>query len=227
MNNDFYNSSINIEKIILNSIFFKPELLDEVSKIITAKDFYLQSHKNIYEGMLLLEDIDYPIDEEFLSRKCKNIDREVVISIMSTTPFSNIAVYIEELKVDSLKRQMELNAQKIAHGDIEAIDILTNLKEEFENIGNVRKLKTVEEQDRHFESQDMKPKVVENSKFEWLIEDFLVKNEITMFAALPNIGKSLTGFALSNMLLENKKIKTVFYLDGDMGGDYFKCKRQS
>lgn len=216
--------NINIEKSILNSILFKPELLDEIAKTITPKDFFLSAHQYIFEGFLFLQTLGLPIDEEFLKRKCKNIDDDAMLTILATNPISNLTAYIKELKQDSLKRQVEAVAKEVACGNLKSIDQLVILKLDLDNVGNLRKLKKLDNTERFWDSQDMDTKEIENSKFEYLLDNFIVKNEITMVAARPNLGKSLTAFAIANMVL-TEKIQTVFYLDGDNGITTIKERR--
>jgi len=61
------------------------------------------------------------------------------------------------------------------------------------------------------------PEKIEEIKFEYLYDNFIVKNEITMIAAPPASGKTLLTAALSNIFLNENKIKNVIYFDGDNG----------
>lgn len=56
---------------------------------------------------------------------------------------------------------------------------------------------------------------LENLHIEFIFEKLIVKKEITMFAAKPGGGKSLTTVAISNMSLQNKDVELVFYFDLD------------
>lgn len=56
---------------------------------------------------------------------------------------------------------------------------------------------------------------IESQKVEFLIDDFLMKNEVTMLVARPSTGKSLIAISVCNMLLYDKKIEQVYYLDND------------
>ena len=68
-----------------------------------------------------------------------------------------------------------------------------------------------------FDKFDLDVKKIENTKFEYLYPNFMVKNEITMFAAPPSSGKSLVSVALCNMFLSQNKIETIIYFDADDG----------
>lgn len=56
---------------------------------------------------------------------------------------------------------------------------------------------------------------LKNVQLKYLFPNLIVKNEITLIAAKPSGGKSLTTVALSNMALLNQSITFVFYFDLD------------
>ena len=47
--NNLHN--INIERSVLSSILFNPATFEEVAAVISAKDFYLPSHRYMFEAM--------------------------------------------------------------------------------------------------------------------------------------------------------------------------------
>lgn len=113
-------------------------------------------------------------------------------------------MYLEELKLSDY----------IKDHDIVIIE------EEMTSIQNELKLKTekkLSELDNFLDSFDLEYEKIENAKFEYLYQDFIVKNEITMFAAPPSSGKSLISVALCNLFLLNKRINQIIYFDADNG----------
>jgi replicative DNA helicase len=107
MQENLYN--LNIERSILSSIIFDPEQFDELANIIKKEDFYLPSHQDIYEAMLLLYGKDEPIDEEFIKKellRAKKFDEQALLEILATNPISNTKAYVEELKDKALKRHL-------------------------------------------------------------------------------------------------------------------------
>ena len=64
---------------------------------------------------------------------------------------------------------------------------------------------------------DLDPIKVQNTNVEYLIDKFLVKEEITMWAAKPSTGKSLLSIAVSNIALTKNIVKRVMYFDADNG----------
>ena len=82
---------------------------------------------------------------------------------------------------------------------------------------NLKAEKKLNQLDNLLENYDLDPIKIANTKFEYLFDNFIVKNELTMFAAPPGSGKSLISVALCNMFLINKTINTTIYFDGDNG----------
>ena len=76
---------------------------------------------------------------------------------------------------------------------------LTEIEKEIQNLKNVLNLKAeknIDDLDNLFDKFDLDVKKIENTKFEYLYPNFMVKNEITMFAAPPSSGKSLVSVPL-------------------------------
>jgi len=213
-------SSLNIEKSILSSIFYDSNLLDDIKYIISSNNFINSEYKKIYSTMLELHSADIPIDEIMVLSKSKNtINADIIPEILATTPLTNIAEYAKELKKANLSQQIYLLTIKLQEKfDIELIEQMNALKLQIEEIDGIRKLKL--EDDRlfnFFEKLDLDFDEVDKIKFEYLYDDLLVKNEITMLSSLPGVGKSLISVHLCDHLLKTKKIKQLFYLDGDNG----------
>ncbi|MDY0238800.1 MAG: DnaB-like helicase N-terminal domain-containing protein, partial [Campylobacterales bacterium] len=93
--------NLNIERSILSSIFFNPELLEETSSILKPKDFYLPAHRYIFNAMILCEQEDLPVDEEFVRKKLLQdgkFDEDVMLEIIGTNPLPTIFAYANEIK---------------------------------------------------------------------------------------------------------------------------------
>ncbi|OHE16108.1 MAG: hypothetical protein A2525_03525 [Sulfurimonas sp. RIFOXYD12_FULL_36_11] len=218
MNRQNYN--INIEKSILSSIIFEPSYFDEIITILKKDDFYLPAHEDIYSAISSLVAKDKPIDEEFIKKelqRAKKLDESILLDVLMANPIGssiNLYSYVQELRTDSINRQMSILGYKIAEGDFEAIAKLQDLKDRLSSIDGNKKLKK-DSFNNIFDKFDIDFEKVENVKFEYLMDNFLVKNEITMISARPGTGKSLLSVAVSNMLLIYKTIEQVFYIDGD------------
>lgn len=211
-------SNFNIEKAILSSILFDPNLFGDVFGILGVDDFANSEHQKIFKTMQFLNNEELPIDEEFIKRKSQQpIDGNILVEILSTNPVSNIVEYAKQLKKDSISKRIYLTSMELQQRfDIKLIDKMQQLKEELENVDGFKRLKKTDEKLLSiFDKFDIDFEKVDNINFEYLIDNFLVKNEITMISAKPGTGKSLISVAVANMLLHNKTIEQLFYIDGD------------
>ena len=210
---------LNLEKAVLGSILFNPEEFEKINEILKADDFSSSAHQKIFGVMEKLYDEEMPIVEDFISKKLNDSKlNDVLIDVLSANPITNSIAYAKEIKKDSLTRQIQHLSSKLQHQfDIKIIDKISELKNELENLKSVKELKSIDEMNSLFQKYDLNYLEVENVKFEYLIDNLLVKNEITMIVARPAIGKSLTTFAFVNMILLNSKVSKIIYLDGDNG----------
>lgn len=210
---------LNLEKAVLGSILFNPEEFEKINEILKADDFSSSAHQKIFGVMEKLYDEEMPIVEDFISKKLNDSKlNDVLIDVLSANPITNSIAYAKEIKKDSLTRQIQHLSSKLQHQfDIKIIDKISELKNELENLKFIKELKNIDEISSLFQKYDLNYLEVENVKFEYLIDNLLVKNEITMIVARPAIGKSLTTFAFVNMILLNSKVSKIIYLDGDNG----------
>lgn len=119
--------NINIERAVLSSILFSPEIIEDVLGVLKPTDFYLPAHQKIFATMQLLHTQDLPIDEEFIRTKIKqdkssiekNFDDSILIEILSANPISNTAAYIEQIKDGAVKRELASLANSIKKVAIE------------------------------------------------------------------------------------------------------------
>lgn len=211
--------AINIEKAVLSSILFNPNEFDKINKILKADDFSSSVHERIFEVMQKLHNEEMPIVEEFILKRLNDSKlNDVLIDILSANPITNSLVYAKEIKKDSITRQIQQLSTKLQHNfDVVIIDKISELRNDLENLKLIKELKSIDEIDSLFQKYDLNFSKVENIGFEYLINNLLVKNEITMFASRPTGGKSLTTFGFINMILLNGKVSKVIYLDGDNG----------
>jgi replicative DNA helicase len=108
--------NLNIERAVLSSILFEASLYEEVASKIKPRDFYLPHHRNIFEAMSELEREDLPIDEEFLKKRLlqnEKYNEDIFIEVISSSPLSNSAAYIDEIKEKSIKRELVKLTTKI------------------------------------------------------------------------------------------------------------------
>ncbi len=113
--------ALNIERAVLSSIFFNPEIIEDLLGILKPKDFYLPAHKKIFEAMEQLNIEDLPIDEEFIRNKVssKDVDDSIIIEILSANAITNTMAYAKEIKDKSIKRELIALASEIKKVTIE------------------------------------------------------------------------------------------------------------
>jgi len=113
--------ALNIERAVLSSILFSPEIIEDLLGIIKDKDFYLPAHKKIFAAMEALNHEDMPIDEEFLRKKlpAKEVDDSIIIEILSANAITNTLAYAKEIKDASVKRELISLASDIKKVTIE------------------------------------------------------------------------------------------------------------
>ncbi|AOO65747.1 replicative DNA helicase [Sulfurospirillum halorespirans] len=101
--------NVNIERSVLSSILFNPATFEDIAAVISAKDFYLPSHRYIYEAMEACEREDLPIDEEFIKKKLNQqgrFDEDAMLEILSTNPLPATKAYVEEIREKAIKREL-------------------------------------------------------------------------------------------------------------------------
>ncbi|HIP13227.1 MAG TPA: replicative DNA helicase [Arcobacter sp.] len=127
--------ALNIERAVLSSILFNPEIIEDLLGVLKPKDFYLPAHKKVFEIMELLNSQDLPIDEEFIRKRVdqKDVDDSILIEILSANAITNTMAYAKEIKDSSVKRELIGLATQIKKVTIEeelpaaeAIDYVQN-----------------------------------------------------------------------------------------------------
>ena len=105
--NNLHN--INIERSVLSSILFNPTTFEDVAAVLNSRDFYLPSHRYIFEAMEACEREDLPIDEEFIKKKLNQqgrFDEDAMLEILSTNPLPTTKAYVVEIKEKAIKREL-------------------------------------------------------------------------------------------------------------------------
>ena len=219
---------LGIERAILSSLISdnSEEKIEESIKIIEANDFYYNQHGVIFNTIIKLYQNDKIINEHtvFLENQT-NINEQYYVDIIATTPLDIITESVKKLKEYSLQRQITIVAAKIQAGDFNQIQHLQDLQEKLDNLDHVKQLKIIDEKfEKLISSLDLDINKIKDKKIEYLYNNFIIKNDITMIVSRPGIGKSLISVALCNMLLRDGKIKRVFYLDGDNSSTTIKSR---
>ena len=224
--------NLNIERSILSSIFFNPELLEETSSILKPKDFYLPAHRYIFNAMILCEQEDLPVDEEFVRKKLLQdgkFDEDVMLEIIGTNPLPTIFAYANEIKDKSIKRTLVSLTSDITDvalkQDLPAHEVLDGIQQKLYQISQ-------ESSDKEFrESSEVVVATLErieelkrrgNQIVVGLDTGFTKLNELTtgfgdgdliIIAARPAMGKTAFCLNLAQKALDLDKGVAIFSLE--------------
>lgn len=206
--------NINIERSILSSILFNPISFTEVNNSLLKEDFYLPSHKNIFNSMIICDKKDLPVDEEFIVKILKKMnlfDEDAMLEILSTNPLPHLSKYIEEIKNYSIKRTLLelINKSKETILSENYLEVLSGIESGLENIKNNSEI-------------DSSLKIVSTDTIEALLPKFYLEedlpiqeNEITIISAKGGTGKSYLGLYLLSLLKKKHNLKVVGYFSED------------
>ncbi len=224
--------NINIERSVLSSVFFDPSSFEDIAAILKPRDFYLPSHKYIFEAMLECEQEDLPIDEEFVKKKLNQenrFDEEAMLEIISTNPLPSTKAYIEEIREKAIKRELvELTSEirEVAvEKDLPSVEVVDLVQQKLYQI-------TQENGAKEFrESPEMTKATLEhilelkkrgNQVVVGLDTGFAKLNELTtgfgkgdlvIVAARPAMGKTALCLNLAQNALDDNKGVAIFSLE--------------
>lgn len=229
--------SIDSEQCVIGSILLEGDTIVSVDEILDKNDFYMDSHKIIYECMKELSDERKPIDIVTVSDKLKNRgvleDIGGVNYLTSTTTAvpttSNVKTYAQIVKEKATLR----NLIKVSN------DIISMGYSEDEDVDNILNLaeKKIFDISQNRVSEDFKPINTVIDDVYSMIEDVynkgteitgvdtgfkdlnkklggLQKSDLVLIAARPGMGK--TAFALNlvaNAAIKSKAKVAVFSLE--------------
>lgn len=154
---------INIERVVLSSVFFDYEVMEILNESLKPEMFYMPAHQNIFQVFLDLYRENMPIDESFVRARVsqKDVDDNLLIEILSTSPIANVAAYVENLIENFTRREIEKLSgfvKKALHEDcLDSSSIMDLLAQQISNIekhdvkGN--DIKTLGEWDAEFDRE--------------------------------------------------------------------------
>ena len=154
---------VNIEKVVLSSMFFDYDLVENLSEILTSKMFYVPAHGEIFSTMVNLFRDNLPVDEEFVRTRSDKarVSDELILEIMSVNPVTNVFAYAEDLKEAFTKREVEnlsILIKKAIHEENKdsssILDLLNQRIAEIESLDQkANDIKTLGEWDKEFDRE--------------------------------------------------------------------------
>ena len=224
--------ALNIERAVLSSILFNPELIEDVLGIVKPSDFYLLAHQKIFDVMEKLNQDDLPIDEEFIKKRVNNkeVDESIIIEILSANPTPNIMAYVKEIKDSSVKRELSTLATDIHKVTVEeelpapeAVDYIQNKLYKITTDSASSELKDMQtitydtiEHIKKMKEQGNKYLIGETTGFDALDRKTTGFNEgdLVIIAARPAMGK--TSFVLNTALENIQRDRGVIFFSLEM-----------
>jgi replicative DNA helicase len=132
----------NIERIILSSLIFQPEFIEDYSAEITTEDFYIPFYRDLYRVILKLHDGKKIVSEDMIKdelEKEKKFNEEEFFNIFLEHPVTKLEFYVQELKNKSTKRKLLHVAKELEDGifeqDLDSEELLNYAEEEIFSIG--------------------------------------------------------------------------------------------
>lgn len=126
---------INIERVVISSIIFSPDIFESVSSELTSHDFIYTPHRDIFETCLYLHHSDLPIDSDLIMQKMpktKRITQEEMLAILAVNPIANIEAYVSEIKEASMKRDLHSLANLLREKSMDSTHSVETLIEDIE-----------------------------------------------------------------------------------------------
>lgn len=214
MTDSYYNLSF--ERSVLSSIIFEPSIFSSLT--LNPNLFFLEAHQNIFRVIQSLDNIEKPIDEEFIRielEKKKLFDERIMVEILTANPIADITSYIIELKKMAKKRDIlsAVNKIKSISDEVDGDELLSHFE------ATADKLRDDESLDI-FSIKSLHDVVIEEPEFickEWIP---IPKRTITIFSAGGGTGKTMAALQLAMRYIEEESYekKVFLWLSEDPAG---------
>ncbi len=232
-----YPHDIEAERSLLGSMLISSDACHEILSLATKDDFYLDSHRILFEAMLAVEEQGNPVDvttlTSYLMNK-KSLDKiggvDYLLQLSESVPTTaHSQYYLKILSEKSLLRRLIKQSTDIiesAYGDVDNInDYIGEVEKNFLNVtrdrnaGEFKNVKSV--------IQNVTDRLVMLQKSDGPVSGIrtgyydldkltsgLQKGDLIILAARPSVGK--TAFALNiayNVSLKSDEAVAVFSLE--------------
>jgi len=217
-----------IEKTVLTS-FIKDNTTEDIYKSnlkylqnINIEIFESKEHQHILKILQHLDNNNYDLESLLIENKLNKQAQKAYIDILTTNGISNIENYIKLLKENASKRGIEKEIislkKSLASGNaINTINIVEKLNELESTQSSSQNKEYDDKFDKYLDSFAISEERIKDIdlNLEYIYNNLIVKNELTMVAAKPASGKSLTTVAIVNTALTNNIINRCIYFDLD------------
>lgn len=230
------NYAIQIERSLLASILFNPDIFSDIESELESSDFSYENHRIIFSTIIELYRADLPINEDFIqkkaSKKNNNFDNDI-FEIVATSPIVGIKEYIQEIRDLSLKRKLHTLANTIKEQSIElnssSVDIINNIEREVFRLqsskhnGELRELRDITssmlERMRVQKERGNNILLGIDTGFSELnrLTNGFKEGELIVLAARPGMGK--TAFAINVLLPTLRQGKAIAFFSLEMDAE--------
>lgn len=131
----------NIERTILATLFFEPNLFDDVASMLSEKDFSDPFHQLLFKTIRTQVEQGKPATPDFIKpliSSDRRYDESELLSIIALSPVADVAHYSNKIKNYSIKRQLLSLATSITKqaGDeqVEAESMVAEIEREIFDI---------------------------------------------------------------------------------------------
>lgn len=107
----------NIERTILATLFFEPNLFDDVASMLSEQDFSDPFHQLLFKTIRTQIEQGKPANVDFIKpliSSDRRYDESELLSIIALSPVADVAHYSNQIKNYSIKRQLLSLATKIS-----------------------------------------------------------------------------------------------------------------
>lgn len=118
--NKLFNKSI--ERVVLSSLIFQPELIEDFISEVDVNDFYQPFHRNLFTAIVTLYTTKNIVSEELIKEeleKKQQFNMDEFFNIFAEAPVSKLEYYIKELKDKSVIRKLLELAKNIENAIFE------------------------------------------------------------------------------------------------------------
>lgn len=131
----------NIERTILATLFFEPNLFDDVASVLSEKDFSDPFHQLLFKAIRTQIEQNKPATPDFIKpliASDRRYDESELLSIIALSPVANVTHYSNQIKNYSIKRQLLSMATKITQSasdeQVDAEDMVAEIEREIFNL---------------------------------------------------------------------------------------------
>ncbi|HHE04758.1 MAG TPA: replicative DNA helicase [candidate division WOR-3 bacterium] len=234
MVNETLPQAIDVERSVLGSLIVDMEAIGRVEGILSSDDFYLQSHKAIYETILSLYGQGKPVDLLLVTEELKNkkmldkVGGAAYISSLAENVYSsaNITKYAEIIYEKSVLREIIKTSNTIIEKAAEGVKSVEELLDEAESLilgirqrkkmGQIEHLKRYAEdvfriiQERAERKSVLTGLATDFTRFDSMTAGFQ-KGDFIVIAGRPSSGKTAIGLNIAMNMAIKHKIPVVFF----------------